>query len=243
MSSRIEDRTEDFKDAVTTFIKACKEQIDLLKNSTTNEEVNTKGWHGIKGSDASNADAVAHKHGVVPPPPPSPPRLCSQTEDQPVSDSWDSEIVACSSGWNTAPVPRNRVIQCKARDGDEDPEWLRCEVERMEIKFVRVGSALERQGKEIKQKLAIHELLLLKSENDVVSLMVGFPAVDLESSLFGCFNSEVKNHLCKIEEFQFKVNPFISDKLLCIAYFVSLQMRLRIRPRFKGCGRDLEGWE
>ncbi|KAJ4845882.1 hypothetical protein Tsubulata_046490 [Turnera subulata] len=55
--------------------------------------------------------------------------------------------------------------------------------------------------------------------------------------------SEVKNHLCKIEEFQFKVNPFISDKLLCIAYFVSLQMRLRIRPRFKGCRRDLEGWE
>ncbi|KAJ4828096.1 hypothetical protein Tsubulata_045538, partial [Turnera subulata] len=50
---------------VMAFIKACKEQIDLLKNSITNEEANTKGWHGIKGSDASNADVIAHKHGVI----------------------------------------------------------------------------------------------------------------------------------------------------------------------------------
>ncbi|XP_042022625.1 syntaxin-81-like isoform X2 [Salvia splendens] len=49
---------------VTVFIKACKEQIDVLKNSTNNEEENSKGWLGIR-SDSSNADTIAHKHGVV----------------------------------------------------------------------------------------------------------------------------------------------------------------------------------
>lgn len=49
---------------VTVFIKACKEQIDVLKNSINNEEENSKGWLGIR-SDSSNADTIAHKHGVV----------------------------------------------------------------------------------------------------------------------------------------------------------------------------------
>ncbi|KAG6382292.1 hypothetical protein SASPL_158037 [Salvia splendens] len=49
---------------VTVFIKACKEQIDVLKNSINNEEANSKGWLGIR-SDSSNADTIAHKHGVV----------------------------------------------------------------------------------------------------------------------------------------------------------------------------------
>jgi hypothetical protein len=49
---------------VTAFIKACKEQIDILKDSINNEEANTKGWLGIK-ADTSNADTIAHKHGVV----------------------------------------------------------------------------------------------------------------------------------------------------------------------------------
>ncbi|KAJ4831246.1 hypothetical protein Tsubulata_014562 [Turnera subulata] len=113
---------------VTAFIKACKEQIDLLKNSTTNEEANTKGWHGIKGSDASNADAVAHKHGVVPLPPPSPPQLCSQTEDQLVSVALllEERLPALFPvGWGQNDAAS---VTQKARDGDEDPEWLCCEV-------------------------------------------------------------------------------------------------------------------
>ncbi|KAG5239913.1 syntaxin [Salix suchowensis] len=40
-----------------TFIKACKEQIDILKNSINDEEANTKGWLGIK-ADTSNTDTV-----------------------------------------------------------------------------------------------------------------------------------------------------------------------------------------
>ena len=48
---------------VSVFVKACKEQIDILKNSITNEEVNSKGWLGIRGD--ANADTIAHKHGVV----------------------------------------------------------------------------------------------------------------------------------------------------------------------------------
>ncbi|XP_065856291.1 syntaxin-81 [Euphorbia lathyris] len=49
---------------VMEFIKACKEQIDFLKNSINDEEVNTKGWLGLR-TDSSNSDTVAHKHGVV----------------------------------------------------------------------------------------------------------------------------------------------------------------------------------
>lgn len=45
---------------ITAFIKACKEQIDILKNSIRNEETNSKGWLGLAA-----ADTIAHKHGVV----------------------------------------------------------------------------------------------------------------------------------------------------------------------------------
>ncbi|XVF24017.1 hypothetical protein REPUB_Repub13aG0090600 [Reevesia pubescens] len=48
---------------VTAFIKARKDQIDILKDSINDEEVSSKGWLGIK--DTSNADTIAHKHGVV----------------------------------------------------------------------------------------------------------------------------------------------------------------------------------
>ncbi|XP_057789064.1 syntaxin-81-like [Salvia miltiorrhiza] len=49
---------------VTVFIKACKEQIDVLKNRINDEEANSKGWLGLR-SDNLNADTIAHKHGVV----------------------------------------------------------------------------------------------------------------------------------------------------------------------------------
>ncbi|KAJ4847244.1 hypothetical protein Tsubulata_004649 [Turnera subulata] len=135
-SSRIEDRTEDFKDAlesigeleqfmmkhrkVTAFIKTYKEQIDLLKNSTTNEEANTKGWHGIKGSDASNADAVAHKHGVV----------CSSAASISTAVVLSNRGSTCFSAcrlYFQSVGDKNDVpsVTQKARDGDEDPEWLR----------------------------------------------------------------------------------------------------------------------
>lgn len=48
---------------VSVFIKTCQEQIDILKNSINDEEANSKGWLGIR--DKSNADTIAHKHGVV----------------------------------------------------------------------------------------------------------------------------------------------------------------------------------
>ncbi|XP_062094292.1 syntaxin-81-like [Humulus lupulus] len=49
---------------VGAFIKACQDQIDVLKNSINDEETNSTGWLGIQ-VDKSNADTVAHKHGVV----------------------------------------------------------------------------------------------------------------------------------------------------------------------------------
>lgn len=49
---------------VSAFIKACQEQIDILKNSINNEEANSRGWLGMM-IDKSNADTAVHKHGVV----------------------------------------------------------------------------------------------------------------------------------------------------------------------------------
>lgn len=49
---------------VSAFIKACQEQIEILKNSINDEEANSRGWLGMI-ADKSNADTVAHKHGVV----------------------------------------------------------------------------------------------------------------------------------------------------------------------------------
>ncbi|KAJ8541928.1 hypothetical protein K7X08_016794 [Anisodus acutangulus] len=49
---------------VTIFVKSCKEQIDVLRNSINEEDANSKGWLGLKG-DNFNADTIAYKHGVV----------------------------------------------------------------------------------------------------------------------------------------------------------------------------------
>ncbi|XP_043722418.1 syntaxin-81-like isoform X1 [Telopea speciosissima] len=51
---------------VAVFIKACKEQIDILKNriNDENENINSRAWLGLRGGN-SNADIVAHRHGVV----------------------------------------------------------------------------------------------------------------------------------------------------------------------------------
>ncbi|KAL8462940.1 hypothetical protein ACS0TY_033814 [Phlomoides rotata] len=59
-----EQERDSIEHEVTVFIKACKDQIDVLKNSIIDEEAKSKGWLGIK-SDNLNADTVAHKHGVV----------------------------------------------------------------------------------------------------------------------------------------------------------------------------------
>ncbi|XP_061370965.1 syntaxin-81 [Gastrolobium bilobum] len=49
---------------VSAFIKTCQEQIDVLKNNIYRGEENPKGWLGIAAAK-SNADTIAHKHGVV----------------------------------------------------------------------------------------------------------------------------------------------------------------------------------
>ncbi|PSS34502.1 Syntaxin-81 like [Actinidia chinensis var. chinensis] len=59
-----EQERDSIEHEVTVFVKACKEQIDILKTSISDEESNSKGWLGIKG-DHLNADTIAHKHGVV----------------------------------------------------------------------------------------------------------------------------------------------------------------------------------
>lgn len=59
-----EEERDSIEHEVSIFVKACKEQIDILKTSITDEEVNSKSWLGIRGDNA-NADTIAHKHGVV----------------------------------------------------------------------------------------------------------------------------------------------------------------------------------
>ncbi|XP_022961345.1 syntaxin-81-like isoform X2 [Cucurbita moschata] len=49
---------------VTAFIKACQEQIDILKNNINEDDAHSKSWLGARIDDA-NADTIAHKHGVV----------------------------------------------------------------------------------------------------------------------------------------------------------------------------------
>lgn len=51
---------------VSVFIKACKDQIDILKNRINEELENgsSKSWLGLP-KDGSQADIVAHRHGVV----------------------------------------------------------------------------------------------------------------------------------------------------------------------------------
>ncbi|KAK9283733.1 hypothetical protein L1049_011983 [Liquidambar formosana] len=58
-----EQERDSIEHEVGSFIKACKEQIDILKNSINDEDANSKGWLGIRGDN--NADTIAHKHGVV----------------------------------------------------------------------------------------------------------------------------------------------------------------------------------
>ncbi|PON82945.1 SNARE-complex protein Syntaxin-18, N-terminal [Trema orientale] len=59
-----EQERDSIEHEVSAFIKACQEQIDVLKNSINDEEASSKGWLGIR-ADKSNADTIAHKHGVV----------------------------------------------------------------------------------------------------------------------------------------------------------------------------------
>ncbi|KAE9600276.1 hypothetical protein Lal_00045374 [Lupinus albus] len=58
-----EQERDSIEHEVSSFIKTCQEQIDVLKNSI-NEEESSKGWLGT-ASAKSNADTIAHKHGVV----------------------------------------------------------------------------------------------------------------------------------------------------------------------------------
>ncbi|KAJ4882157.1 Syntaxin-81 [Raphanus sativus] len=64
MHRTTEHEKDSIEQEITAFIKACKEQIDILKNSIRNEEANSKGWLGL-AADSFNADTIAHKHGVV----------------------------------------------------------------------------------------------------------------------------------------------------------------------------------
>ncbi|CAN6988999.1 unnamed protein product [Brassica oleracea var. botrytis] len=42
---------------ITSLIKACKQQIDILINSIRNEEANSRGWLGL-AADSLNADTT-----------------------------------------------------------------------------------------------------------------------------------------------------------------------------------------
>ncbi|KAL2928050.1 Syntaxin-81 [Bienertia sinuspersici] len=59
-----EQERDSIEQEVTSFVKLCQKQIDILKASISDEEANSKGWLGMR-TDGSNADIIAHKHGVV----------------------------------------------------------------------------------------------------------------------------------------------------------------------------------
>nr|XP_019708060.1 syntaxin-81 [Elaeis guineensis] len=61
-----EQERDNIEHEVGVFVKACKDQIDILKNRIHDEEKNgnSRTWLHIR-DDTSHADMVAHKHGVV----------------------------------------------------------------------------------------------------------------------------------------------------------------------------------
>ncbi|OVA17710.1 SNARE-complex protein Syntaxin-18 N-terminal [Macleaya cordata] len=61
-----EQERDSIEHEVGVFIKACKEQIDILQNRINDEDKsgNSRAWLGMRG-DNSHADIIAHKHGVV----------------------------------------------------------------------------------------------------------------------------------------------------------------------------------
>lgn len=64
MHRTTEHERDSIEQEVTSFVKLCQKQIEVLKASISDEEANSKGWLGMR-ADASNADTIAHKHGVV----------------------------------------------------------------------------------------------------------------------------------------------------------------------------------
>nr|XP_019711140.1 syntaxin-81 isoform X1 [Elaeis guineensis]XP_019711141.1 syntaxin-81 isoform X1 [Elaeis guineensis] len=60
-----EQERDNIEHEVGFFVKACKDQIDILKNRIHDEEKNgnSKTWLHIR--DDTYADMVAHKHGVI----------------------------------------------------------------------------------------------------------------------------------------------------------------------------------
>lgn len=61
-----EQERDSIEHEVGVFIKACKDQIDILKNRIKDEDKNgtSRSWLGMR-DDSSHADMVAHRHGVV----------------------------------------------------------------------------------------------------------------------------------------------------------------------------------
>ncbi|PKA52002.1 Syntaxin-81 [Apostasia shenzhenica] len=61
-----EQERDNIEHEVSLFVRTCKEQIDILKNSILDEVKNEKAtrWLPVLG-DGSHADVIAHKHGVV----------------------------------------------------------------------------------------------------------------------------------------------------------------------------------
>ncbi|XP_074287237.1 syntaxin-81 [Silene latifolia] len=63
MHRTTEQERDSIEQEVSDFVKSCQKQIDILKMSINDEEATSKGWLGR--TDNSNADIIAHKHGVV----------------------------------------------------------------------------------------------------------------------------------------------------------------------------------
>lgn len=61
-----EQERDNIEHEVSVFVKACKDQIDILKNRIHDEEKsgNSTRWLSLR-DDSSHVDVVAHKHGVV----------------------------------------------------------------------------------------------------------------------------------------------------------------------------------
>lgn len=110
-----EQERDSIEHEVSAFIKACKDHIDILKNSINDEESSSKGWLGIK-TNTSNVDAIAHKHGVV---------LILSERLHSVTSKFDQmRSVRFQDAVNKA-MPRrklNRLVNSKSADTTKTPD-------------------------------------------------------------------------------------------------------------------------
>ncbi|KAL6988026.1 Syntaxin-81 [Sarracenia purpurea var. burkii] len=149
-----EHERDSIEQEVTAFIKACKEQIDILKNNINAEESNSKGWLGLK-DDHSNADTIAHKHGVV---------LISSERLHTVTYQFDQlRAIRFQEAINRA-IPRRKLKRVATFDSSNNSKSNNLELKEHDNSEVREPDEVQYDSIRVHQQLLDDETRALQVE-------------------------------------------------------------------------------